>query len=192
MSGAPRDLDARPDSEPSPRSRRRPLRWDGTLPRVYLGAGFAPILVEGDFDDAKASSPKRTPLPQIGDLRREIALALAASCHPLSGEAVRFLRRVLDWSQATLGTRLGYEDGQMIARWEKGHRTVPASAAILIRLIVRACFDPGASLARAWNDLENPPLETFRFAYRAGRWSLAVPPAAIRPGPGPMESSIIP
>ena len=54
------------------------------------------------------------------------------------GQQLRFLRSMLDWTQTELGKRLGYNDGQRVAAWEKAaHKPVPVIADAFVRGVYR-------------------------------------------------------
>jgi hypothetical protein len=50
------------------------------------------------------------------------------------GQDHRFLRTVMGWTQGEFGARLGYGDGQIVAKWEKArHAVVPLNSETFIR-----------------------------------------------------------
>jgi DNA-binding transcriptional regulator YiaG len=65
------------------------------------------------------------------------------------GQELRFLRTVLGWTQAQLGTRLGYKDGQIVAKWEKAsHERVPMMADTFVRAAFRESIGEAPSVTR--------------------------------------------
>lgn len=69
-----------------------------------------------------------------GDLDHRIALTLIRHQPALDGREVRFLRGLLDLTQAELGRLLG-KDAQTVARWEKRQTTLPATEDRALRQI---------------------------------------------------------
>nr|WP_294527020.1 helix-turn-helix transcriptional regulator [uncultured Rhodopila sp.] len=56
----------------------------------------------------------------------------------MEGQELKFLRTLLDWTQSDLGKRLGYTDGQIVAKWEKArHDPVPVNADTFVRAAYR-------------------------------------------------------
>ena len=54
------------------------------------------------------------------------------------GQEMKFLRTQLNWTQADLGKRLSYNDGQVVAQWEKlKHKAIPINADVFIRAAYR-------------------------------------------------------
>lgn len=71
-------------------------------------------------------------------LWRTLGRTIASQDSRMHGQELRFLRTQLGWTQTQLGKRLGYNDGQMVARWEKtGHAPVPLAADAFIRAAYR-------------------------------------------------------
>jgi DNA-binding XRE family transcriptional regulator len=95
------------------------------LDYVYLVNGFEPI------------DTGYGPVVQVmnaSKLDRAIADVVVRRQSRLVGREVRFLRGILDMTQAELGKALG-KDAQSIARWEKGKTEIPPTEDIAIRQI---------------------------------------------------------
>ena len=67
-------------------------------------------------------------------LDRQIALAIINHQGPLTGQEVRFLRGLLDLTQAELGDLLG-KDAQSVARWERLKTAIPPTEDRALRQI---------------------------------------------------------
>jgi transcriptional regulator with XRE-family HTH domain len=82
------------------------------------------------------------------------------------GQELRFLRTVLGWTQAELGARLGYKDGQIVAKWEKAsHGIVPMNADTFVRAAFRESIGEAASVTLVNTRL----MEVGEAPYRDGR-----------------------
>lgn len=95
------------------------------LDYVYISNGYA-VHETGygpavEIDDADA-------------LDRQIALAVVDHQGPLTGQEVRFLRGLLDLTQAALGELLG-KDAQSVARWERSKTAIPPTEDRALRQI---------------------------------------------------------
>lgn len=65
------------------------------------------------------------------------------------GQELRFLRTVLGWTQSDLGARLGYKDGQIVAKWEKAkHEVVPMNADTFVRAAFRESIGEAPMVVR--------------------------------------------
>ena len=99
------------------------------LDHVWLRNGFV-VQDFGAYGRAVAVADERA-------LWRVLGRAIARQDRRMTGQELRFLRSVLDWTQTDLGVRLGYADHQMVARWERNrHAAVPLHADVLLR----ACY----------------------------------------------------
>ena len=99
------------------------------LDHVWLRDGFV-AQDFGAYGRAVAVEDERV-------LWRVLGRAIARQDRRMTGQELRFLRSVLDWTQTDLGARLGYADHQMVARWERNrHAVVPLHADV----VLRACY----------------------------------------------------
>ena len=85
------------------------------LDYVYLLNGYV-------LHDTKYGSAVE--VEHAAQLDRQIALAVVERQGPLTGQEVRFLRGLLDLTQAQLGELLG-KDAQSVARWERSKTAIP-------------------------------------------------------------------
>lgn len=91
--------------------------------------GFT-VEIFGDYGEAVGVNERP-------NLWRLLGRNIARQDRRMNGQELRFLRALLDWSQAGLGERLGYADHQMVAKWEKArHDPIPIQA----DTFVRACY----------------------------------------------------
>lgn len=95
------------------------------LDNVYLANGFK--LRKSEYGDTVS-------INDIDGLHKAIANILISKKEPLEGKEIRFLRKLIDLSQAGLASMLCTEV-QTLARWEKGQTHIPGAADMLLRLI---------------------------------------------------------
>lgn len=90
-------------------------------------------LVDG-FEVIKTAYGPAVQVENASKLDRAIALAVVRRQSRLTGQEARFLRGLMDMTQAELGQALG-KDAQTVARWEKGKTEMPPTEDIAIRQI---------------------------------------------------------
>lgn len=68
------------------------------------------------------------------ELWKVLASGIVGQDAPITGQEFRFIRGLLDLTQAAAGRRLGHKDHQTVLRWEKNrHAPVPLAADVLVR-----------------------------------------------------------
>ncbi len=103
------------------------------LDNVWLDSGFE-VERFGEYGTAVAVHDEK-------GLQRLLAREIVGQDSHLVGQELRFLRTQLDWTQTELGKRLGYGDGQMVAKWEKArHKAIPVHADVIVRAAYREEF----------------------------------------------------
>ncbi len=101
------------------------------LDDVWLDSGFE-VKHFGEYGTAVAVHDEK-------GLHQLLARDIVDHDRHLVGQELMFLRTQLDWTQVDLGRRLGYNDGQMVAKWEKApHRSFPASVDVYAGSLLRA------------------------------------------------------
>lgn len=96
------------------------------LDNVYLTSGYEQKIVRGET---------YTAVMEADDLHKAIAEHLVLRRKVLRGQEVRFLRKLLGWTQADAGDALGLSD-QSVARYEKDQGILEGSSDRLFRLYV--------------------------------------------------------
>lgn len=96
------------------------------LPNVFLANGYE--IKETPYGEAVA-------IQDVEGLHRAIAKVLVENEKDFSGAEVRFLRKLLDMSQSSLGQVLGVSD-QQVANYEKEKKPVSQSSDKLLRVLV--------------------------------------------------------
>lgn len=151
------------------------------LDNIWLANGFEAETF-GEYGEA-VSIQNETPLWHL------IAQTIAAQPNRMTGQELRFLRAMFGWTQTDLGRRLGYKDGQIVAKWEKSaHTAVPLSADAWLRAAWREHNGEDARLVEATENLlavmDEPPglkplllKRTPRGEWRASRMPQAIQPA---------------
>ena len=90
-------------------------------------------LLNGYHEEDLGAYGKSVVIEHAEELDRTIARCLVDQDRPLTGQAFRFLRVMLDLSQTAIGRKLG-KDYQTVARWEADARKpVPRFADVAIR-----------------------------------------------------------
>jgi DNA-binding transcriptional regulator YiaG len=103
-------------------------------PYHYTECGLDYVYLVDGFEVAETGYGPVVRVANAGKLDRAIALAVVRRQSRLTGQEVRFLRGILDMTQAELGNALG-KDAQSVARWEKGKTELPPTEDIAIRQI---------------------------------------------------------
>ena len=105
----------------------------------YTECGLDNVWLDGGFEVQKFGSyGTAVAVHDENGLHQVLGRDIVGQDSHLVGQELRFLRTQLDWTQTDLGKRLGYNDGQMVAKWEKAkHRAVPVSADVFIRAAYR-------------------------------------------------------
>ncbi|WP_158933222.1 helix-turn-helix transcriptional regulator [Acidisphaera sp. S103] len=96
------------------------------LDDVWLTGGFEEKTF-GEYGTAVAVHDEK-------GLWKVLARNIVRQDRRMVGQELKFLRTLLDWTQTDLGKRLGYNDGQTVAKWEKArHDAVPLNADTFVR-----------------------------------------------------------
>jgi putative transcriptional regulator len=103
-------------------------------PYHYTECGLNYVYLVDGFEVLETAYGRVVQVANAGKLDRAIALAVVRRQSRLTGQEVRFLRGLLDMTQAEFGATLG-KDAQTVARWEKGKTEVPPTEDIAIRQI---------------------------------------------------------
>jgi DNA-binding transcriptional regulator YiaG len=103
-------------------------------PYHYTECGLDYIYLLDGFEVVKTGYGAAVRVANASKLDRAIAQIVVRDQNRLSGQEVRFLRGLLDMTQAELGNALG-KDAQTVARWEKGKTEIPPTEDIAIRQI---------------------------------------------------------
>jgi putative zinc finger/helix-turn-helix YgiT family protein len=114
----------------------------------YLESGISNLYLQGvEVAECLQCGESEVIIPRIEKLHRAIALSLANSPARLTGEQLRFLRKLLGLSGEQLGRYL-HTDKTKISKWESGEDPIGPSTDRLIRLLVAALDNelrPGVS-----------------------------------------------
>ena len=103
-------------------------------PYHYTECGLDYVYLVDGFEVVETGYGPVVRVANAGKLDRAIALAVVRRQSRLTGQEVRFLRGILDMTQAELGGALG-KDAQSVARWEKGKTELPPTEDIAIRQV---------------------------------------------------------
>ena len=103
-------------------------------PYHYTECGLDYVYLMDGFEIIETAYGPAVQVINASKLDKAIALAIVRHQNRLTGQEVRFLRGLLDMTQAELGSALG-KDAQTVARWEKGKTEIPPTEDIAIRQI---------------------------------------------------------
>ena len=103
-------------------------------PYHYTECGLDCVYLVDGFEITKTAYGQAVHVANASKLDRAIAQIVVRDQNRLTGQEVRFLRGLLDMTQAELGSALG-KDAQTVARWEKGKTELPSTEDIAIRQI---------------------------------------------------------
>lgn len=103
-------------------------------PYHYTECGLDYVYLLDGFELIKTAYGPAVHVANASKLDRAIAQIVVREQNRLTGQEVRFLRGLLDMTQAELGSALG-KDAQTVARWEKGKTEIPPTEDIAIRQI---------------------------------------------------------
>lgn len=103
-------------------------------PYHYTECGLDYVYLLDGFESIKTAYGRAVRVANASKLDRAIAQIVVRDQNRLTGQEVRFLRGLLDMTQAVLGSALG-KDAQTVARWEKGKTEIPPTEDIAIRQI---------------------------------------------------------
>lgn len=105
-----------------------------TPPYHYTQCGLDDIYLLNGFNTYVVGDEVGFAVQDADGLHKVIALNIVRNKALLCGKEVRFLRKLLDLTQAELAGFLGYSS-QQVARWEKDQGTINPSAERFLRVI---------------------------------------------------------
>lgn len=103
-------------------------------PYRYTECGLDYVYLLDGFEAIKTAYGRAVRVANASKLDRAIAQIVVRDQNRLTGQEVRFLRGLLDMTQAELGGALG-KDAQTVARWERGKTEIPPTEDIAVRQI---------------------------------------------------------
>lgn len=100
----------------------------------YLESGLDYVFLGNGFEVREDNEGTTVFIQNIEGLHKVIGHHLATDKKRLRGKEIRFLRTEMLMSQRVLASLLQVDE-QTVARWEKGHIRMPASADATLRLL---------------------------------------------------------
>jgi putative transcriptional regulator len=137
----------------------------------YTGSGLDDIFLLNGYE---VDEEGNLFIKDIHGLHKAIARSLVLRKSKLRGKEIRFLRHTLDWSQKSLGERIGV-DYQTVLRWEKGERRITKAPELLLRAIAYEYIsgdDRFVDIIDRLADIDNDRMkaEEFNFGLNRSGW----------------------
>jgi len=103
-------------------------------PYHYTQCGLDDVYLMNGYHDHETPYGKGISIDKVDDLHKAIAMQLCLKKAELHPKEFRFLRKMMDLTQAELALFFRC-DAQTVARWEKGGTEAPGVADRMIRLL---------------------------------------------------------
>lgn len=139
----------------------------------YTSCGLQNVWLMNGYRKKRTPHGMAVAIENLEGLHRVIAKFLITYKPRLSGAELRFLRKELGLSQASLAQLLG-NDAQTVSLWERGGR-VPTTADRFLRALYRERADGNARLQEMieqLNELERKEHRRVTFEETDSRWAL--------------------
>jgi len=141
----------------------------------YNECGLRNVWLKNGFKRVETPYGRGVAIDAIENLHRVIVLELVMKPSKLAAAEIRFLRKEMELSQASLATMLGVS-AQTLAFWEKGKSRITAPSERLLRLVVKGHFEGSVAVRKMiamLNDLDSEQnAKRFVFTERNKRWGL--------------------
>lgn len=120
----------------------------------YTGCGLNYVYLKNGFTKKDTPYGKGVSIHNLHGLHKAIALDIVENRPELSPDEFRFLRKELEFTQASLGQMIG-RDAQSVAKWEKGEVEIPKMAGDFLRAIYKERANGNAKLEALINRLNS-------------------------------------
>jgi putative transcriptional regulator len=136
------------------------------------GSGLDNIFLKDGFIIRETRYGNGVSIKDIEGLYSAISLSLCIGDFSLTPEALRFLRKRLEFSQEQLGIELGCSD-QAVAKWEKAETAIPTAASRMIRALTMKALFPKRSISDSITEISHKKMGNLSFAYSELGWTNA-------------------
>lgn len=122
----------------------------------YTESGLRNVWLRNGFTVHKTPYGDGVSIEDVAGLHKALALSLVMKPSKLSGTEIRFLRKEMEMSQATLAGCLS-ANVQTVATWEKGKAKIPGPADKMLRIMAKGHFSGNVAVRKlidAINDLD--------------------------------------
>jgi DNA-binding transcriptional regulator YiaG len=116
----------------------------------YTDSGLDYIFLKNWYEEKETPYGKGVAIHNLQGLHGAISMDIVENRPVLSADEFRFLRKELEFTQASLGQILD-RDAQSVANWEKGDTEIPVMAANILRAIYRERAQGNARLEELIN-----------------------------------------
>ncbi len=113
----------------------------------YTESGLRNVWLRNGFSLHETPYGEGIAIEDAEGLHKALALALVMKPGKLTGTELRFLRKEMELSQASLATSLG-ANVQTIAAWEKGKAHISGPADKMVRILVKGHFNNNVHIRR--------------------------------------------
>jgi DNA-binding transcriptional regulator YiaG len=145
------------------------------VPYEYQECGLAGIYLHSGYETAGHEGEQYVSVFDTVGLHRCIGHQIVYMRKELAPEEIKFLRKTMDLTQSELGQWMG-QSGQQVARWEKGHSTIPGPADRLLRAIFLSETHGQdddwnfMDFLRSIEELDDSPPRTLAFCFDGDSW----------------------
>lgn len=150
----------------------------------YVECGLDYVYLANGFKRFEAPRGPNVAIRDVDVLHRAIGRHICDRKKDLSGKEIRFLRREMLMSQASLAHMLGVKE-QTVHRWEAGKTAMPKAAEVILRFLymeqVEASSDGLRSTLKRIADLEDEIHRQERMTFKLKRVKPAGPSARRQP-----------
>jgi len=124
----------------------------------YLESGLRNVYLRNGYKLSKSPYGDTVAIQDLPGLHKALAMKLVMKPAKLSGTEIRFLRKEMELSQASLCAMLGV-NVQTLAAWEKGGTKITAPSDKLLRLVVKGTYSGTVPVLKIIEALNNMDLQ---------------------------------
>jgi DNA-binding transcriptional regulator YiaG len=120
----------------------------------YTESGLRNVWLCNGYTVHQTPYGRGTAIEDIAGLHRVLSHTLVMKPGKLSGAEIRFLRKEMEMSQASLALSLGV-NAQTLATWEKGKAKIPGPADKMLRVLTSGHYTNNVQVRKLVDTLNN-------------------------------------